>query len=81
MKIVTIPGKGFRAIGIPPGRFLRIHQGFDTRAIMPVGHQQEGHMAFMSFDEEPECLWGTGIYRVRTDGTLQPIKQDYDTSD
>lgn len=55
-------------------------QGLKTDVLMQKVLTDPGYECFEVFDEEPECKWGSGVYRVRKDNTLQEIKTDYDSS-
>jgi len=69
-------------VGFSSGEFLRLRQGTaNPSAILHRWQAAPGHEYFEVFDEEPHCDWGSGVYRVRDDNSLQTIKQDYDSSD
>jgi hypothetical protein len=69
-------------VGFRPGEFIRLYQGTPSN---PIKHrwmvEPNGPECFEVFDEEPRCVWGSGVYRVRDDNTLQKIASDYDSSD
>lgn len=84
-KFLYYSSLGARAIGVDPGRFLRLKQGH-RRADGVVLHladvaYKSGDECFEDFTHEPEVHWGTGVYLVKKDGTLLALRNDWDSSD
>jgi hypothetical protein len=74
--------EGLQLVGFRANSYIRLRQGHSTnpiKALSPTTDPMDEY--FEVFGAEPEVLWGTGVYRVRPDNTLQLIKEDYDTSD
>mgnify|MGYP000222721056 CR=1 FL=1 len=76
---------GLRSVGVPPGKFIRITQGYQRHdcCILHSSDSKRGSVdeSFDVYDSEPEALIGSAIYKVRMDGTLMRIREDWDSGD
>ena len=81
--VLAILKGGYRAIGIAPNTFVRINQGTvkDQFLIWHRSMVLPGERSFLNFETEPECFFGTAVYKIRPDMTLQLIRENYDSSD
>ena len=85
MKFLIRDGRTRRlkAAGIPAGRFVKFYQGA-SNALDYIPHfdnARPGHEMFLDFDKEPDCTLGSGVYIVKKDFYLAPIKNNFDSSD
>lgn len=86
MKLIRT-SSGLKAIGIPEGRFVYITQGEVNESTAEVRHRDDDTPQVRSYQvffvreifEKPE--WGSGCYKVRADGSLQYLEDNYDCSD
>lgn len=78
---IRFVGPAARSFGIKPGKYIRLYQGFAPEDLnIKEISERPADMHFDQFDNPPPLLWGSGIYLVRVDETLQLVAADWDTS-
>lgn len=73
-----------RAYGVRPGQYVRVVQGHKSPDGPGIRHKDlatPGEERFEDFAVCPECFEGSGVYKVRPDGTLLLLLQKFDSSD
>ena len=76
------PSGGLTSVGLPAGSIIQIIQGYRVdRSIPECDGSELGRMRFRMLDAPCLATWGTSVYRVRADGTLQLLDANHDSGD
>lgn len=70
------------AHGIEPGTFIMLFQGYAAVPIPLVSERTvQGSECFQIVSRGTKPMWGSAVYQVRENGSLQMIDSHYDSSD
>lgn len=82
MNLETKPLPSYLRISqlIPRSKFPHTYEGVKA-AVYDLYEPEYAGKYFLESVTQPSCLWGTGVYKVESDGSLKLIQSDWDTSD